>query len=378
MNDDRACRVCGAVVEQLYRSPSDVAITSSASIIEATILVDSCSVCGHVQTQPITDLATYYSSQYNFQASSADEDDLCTRGGLGLVYRADLQAAIVEKLLAPAAAINVLDYGSGKARTLRLLAQRNAAIKPHVFDVSDAYRSYWDEFVSRDAQASFTIPGAWRGYFDAILSFFTLEHVDRPAVFVSELRSLLRPGGSAIVMLPNMYLNACDFVVADHINHFSSASLSRVFSEGGFAGAIVDAETQPGWYVVKASATGAPDAPSARREASKEVAFLWQSLGDRVREVEENHRGERLAIYGSGVYGLFIASVLRRPESIACFLDRNPFRQGLSFLGAKVVSPQDIPEDVRLVFVGLNPVHARESIASIPALTAVEREYFYV
>jgi SAM-dependent methyltransferase len=380
MNELLACRVCGAGVQPLYRSLGEASISSSASILRTTTSVDACPECGHVQTQPISDLAAYYSVGYNFHARSAEEDDLCTSKDSELVYRSDLQAVIVETKLGAGTSKNVLDYGSGKARTLRLLARRDTAIQPHVFDVSDAYRPYWDEFVSRNGQASFTIPDDWRGRFDAVLSFFTLEHVERPAAFVSELRSLLHASGRAIVTLPNMYLNVSDFIVADHINHFSRASLSRLFGAAGFRSVAIDAETQAGWYVIEASVTGEPRPQSGavQMEQPKDVASLWESLGARVRAAEERHGGRRVAIYGSGVYGLFMASVLREPGRIACFIDRNPYRHGLSFFGAKVVSPEDLPEDVRLVFVGLNPIYARESIASLPALAAVDREYFYV
>jgi len=373
------CRVCASPVEPIYRSVTDVALNSSATVLRAHTNVDLCLACEHVQTQPISDLTTYYSSEYNFRAGSPEEDDLCMAGGATPAFRSDIQAAIVEAKLDLDRVQNVLDFGSGKARTLRLLAERHPAIRPHAFDVSDVYREFWNEFIAPDAQASFEIPPAWRANFDVVLSFFALEHVERPAEFVATLRSLLRPGGRAVVVLPNMYQNASDFIVVDHVNHFSESSLLRLFREGGFAGATVDAKAQVGWYVVDAQLEqGAKAATQSvtRSGEANDLAEFWRTLADRVREAETQRADRRAAIYGSGVYGLFVASALRDPERIACFLDRNPFRQGLSFFGAPVVAPEAVPADVDFVYVGLNPLSARAAIAAVPALAA--RELFFV
>ncbi len=374
-----ACRVCGAPVEPLFRSPSDSALTSSAIVVRARTNLDACSTCGHVQTQPIADLDAYYSDAYRFRAGSAEEDDLCSTDA-GTVFRSDLQAAIVDRLIGFKAGDRVLDYGSGKARTLRLLAERHSGVQPYAFDVSDSYREHWDAFIARDAQAAFAMPDAWRARFDAVLSFFALEHVERPAEFVEELYSLVRPGGRVVVMLPNMYRNVSDFVVVDHVNHFSASSLRWLFSRGGFADVRVDAEAQTGWFVVSGERGHAAETELAREPLgeAREIATFWSSLASRVREAESRQETGRVAIYGSGIYGLFVAGALRNTGRIAAFLDRNPFRQGLEFFGAPVVAPEDVPADVALVYVGLNPLIARDAIGAVAALASSSREFFYV
>jgi hypothetical protein len=85
-----------------------------------------------------------------------------------------------------------------------------------------------------------------------------------------------------------------------------------------------------------------------------------------------------MAIYGSGVYGLFIAATLTSLDNIACFVDMNPFRQGLTLLNRPVIAPQDLEEDVETVFVGLNPQYARQIIEQTTSLHSVERNFVFL
>ena len=53
---------------------------------------------------------------------------------------------------------------------------------------------------------------------DLISSFFTLEHVSSPNNFISQIYPLLKEGGIFYCVVPNIYKNFADLIVADHIN----------------------------------------------------------------------------------------------------------------------------------------------------------------
>jgi hypothetical protein len=53
---------------------------------------------------------------------------------------------------------------------------------------------------------------------------------------------------------------------------------------------------------------------------------------------------------------------------VSCFLDNNPHSWSLRHFGLPVRPPAEIPDDVRTVFVGLNPSKARAIVAQTPAL----------
>ena len=113
------------------------------------------------------------------------------------------------------------------------------------------------------------------------------------------------------------------------------------------------------------------------------MATFWSQLADRIVRFEQEHlarlaSGRQACIYGAGFYGNFIASCLRHPETISCFVDQNPFVQGRSLLGKPIVPPTAISKEVSCVYVGLNPTIARSVIADIPAWSDRQFDAFFL
>jgi SAM-dependent methyltransferase len=380
------CRICGGPTSVLFESPSEIALLSSAMPIPGSTVVDLCGACGHAQTRPVVDTRSYYESEYQFRTRSEDEDDLYDRIGDKNVYRADQQAYLVGTSFDLNRPIKILDYGCGKARSLLLLAQRYPLLEPYVFDVSESYRQFWDDFVAPERQATSSIPLEWHGQMDLVLSFFALEHVEEPGAFVATLRRLLRPGGKAFVFIPNVLTNMSDLIVVDHVNHFSAMSLSYLFSRAGFSDLRIDVESYRGAFVVGATrspnreiASGISDLGPADIKKTLDLGVLWRDLIKNIRAAEKVLSAtESCAIYGSGIYGLFIASALPDRARTRYFLDQNPWRQGLSLMGIPVVAPDRLPDEVRFVYVGLNPILARRVIDQVEVLHRVRRDFFYL
>jgi SAM-dependent methyltransferase len=382
-----ACGVCGAPFgEPVYRHDGDTSISSTATPVATPTVVYVCRSCAHIQTPPLADAAAYYQSAYNVHLDSEATDDLyAVRDGVP-VFRARHQAGVVlEKVpLAPGAA--VLDYGCGKAMTLRTLLGLRPDLVGAVFDVSDAYRFSWDEFLPREEQASFVTPDAWQSRFDVVLSFFALEHAPDPIGFLREIRALLRPGGTIHLVVPNVRENVGDFVVVDHVNHFMPSSLRRAFAAAGFDDVQIDEQAHASAYVVDARKAASAVAQSDDDEAvqafmreARGYAAYWAEAGDAVRRFEADvAAGRPSAIYGSGFYGVFIASRLRNPGAVAYFLDRNPHQQAKIVLEKPVRDPAHVGPEIEVVYAGLNPARSREIVAGIPELRERERRYFFL
>ncbi len=371
-------------MERLFQGESHRSLISSAVLVPGRTIVDMCLGCGHAHTHAVNDLQSYYSSDYNFLAGERDQDDLYERKDGRNVYRSERQAALVEEKIDLSQPLSVLDLGCAKAQSLRLLAQRHERLSPRVFDISDSYRKFWDEFVPSAQQASFKVPESWSSDMDLILSFFTLEHVPDPVDFLAMLRRLLRPQGQLLLIVPNMVANISDMLVVDHLNHFSRTSLTTAFGKAGFGEVVVDEAAFRGAFVVTARNMGAATSQGFVSGADCVAGALrvrdgWLAAMDKVRSFEAvQPPARKSAIYGSGIYGLFIATCLRHPERLACFLDQNPYRKGLSFLGVPVLSPPEVTDEIGAVYVGLNPRSAHDVIASVPELGRCQREYFFL
>ncbi len=389
---DLACLVCGAACgAPAYRHDGAISVSSTARPVAAPTAVFVCAVCAHVQTPPVGDLRAYYDTAYNVHLESDDADDLYdVRDGVP-VYRAQHQADVALAKLALPRGASVLDYGCGKGMTLRALLAARPDLDGAVFDVSDAYRDAWNAFVPVRNQAAYATPAAWNGRFDAVLSFFALEHVGDPRGFLAAIRRLLRPGGTLHLTVPDLRRNAGDFIVVDHVNHFMPTSLRRVLTAAGFTDIRLDEESHDAAYVVNArrgAAEGSRE-PHARAGDAREVpelvaeaarcAAFWTAASDSVRRFErERACGRPAAIYGSGFYGVFIAGRLADRSNVRAFLDRNPHQQRKRIFDLPVLAPEQISDQIDVVYVGLNPVRAREIVAALEPLRRRSREIFYL
>jgi SAM-dependent methyltransferase len=368
-----ACRVCGETIPApAYDAPAP-ALTSIMTLLDVPTRVFVCDGCGHAQCDDIPDIQAFYDTTYRISLSSADHDQVFSVAPDGTVlFRTDHQTDISLRLLDLPQGAHVLDYGAAKADTLRKMMGRRADIAPHVFDVSADYAAAWRGWVPEEAQATYTVPEAWRGAFDAVMSHFVIEHVPDPVGFLSGIAALLKPDGRALLSLPDVAANPGDMVVADHLNHFSEASLDRALARAGLQLVTLDRTSFPGAFfaVAKPESEAVPVAGSAKDEAARarEICTSWERATVRLDQAAKDHSGKRCAIYGAGFYGSWIMSRVGTKLDVSAFLDRNPHLVDGEHFGKPVIGPEDIPANVDVLFIGLNPLKARDAIAAQPWL----------
>ncbi len=380
------CLVCNSTnVRPLFETPDGAAFTSAQVATKSEqVTISICDNCSHAQTPPIENIEEYYSRLYNFQANSIEEEDLYEVRSGKEIYRSEHQAYCVQDRFDLSRNLRVLDYGCAKAKTLKRLVVANPNIIPYVFDVSDTYTHFWNEFVPVANQSVNSLGSNCLGSMDITLSFFALEHTADPRGFVREIASTLRDGGVAHVLVPNMYQNISDLIVADHVNHFSPISLRTLFEEEGFGEVVIDQDSHRAVFIVNAKrVSGAQksndfgEVPNYVSQAF-EIARKWQSVVEQISIFEALAVGKPAAIFGSGVYGMFVASSLRDKSAVRYFLDSNPFRQGKRILGIPVVSPSAVDADVSYVYVGLNPQIASSVVHETPGLLRQDRQFCYL
>ena len=380
------CHVCGQPLQSpLYQSAHAVSITSLCEVRPERVAVAFCGACGHLQTEALADLGEYYDRNYKILIGSEDEDQLYAVVDGRKVFRTEHQVnTLLAKVPLPTGA-RVLDYGCAKSSSLRRLTELRPDLEPHVFDVSDMYLPYWNRLVRPENCALYTLKPEWANHFDLITSFFALEHVADPQVLARTVAGLLKPGGHFYCIVPNVYANTADFVVADHVNHFSAASLRRLMHDAGMQVVSLDAHTHSSAWVLVATrqAHATPERPAhgehaALKQQVRDMAAYWSGFADRVRAFEAAHpHAASVAIYGSGFYGTFIATCLRQPKRVACFLDQNPHRQHQLLLDKPILPPEQLPAAVSVIYVGLNPRLARAGIQGVVAWQGLAHHYFY-
>ena len=380
------CFVCHHPSEDpVYVASGMTSITSLCQTIPGETTVHFCQNCGHLQTQPLLDLDAYYAKHYRILVETEEEDQLYSVENGRTIFRTDHQVDTLLSHVDLPEGARVLDYGCAKSATLKRLCQCRNDLQPHVFDVSEMYVPFWEKFVADDHWATFQPKLEWRGHFDVVTSFFALEHVADPQDVLQTIASLLKPGGTFYGIVPNVYTNTADFVVADHVNHFSAGSLRHLLAMKGFSLVNLDESAHHGAFVVVAKKGGAapatPVTTGALENLAEQVRIMagyWQGFSNRVKEFEASQTAaQSVAIFGSGFYGTFIATCLNNLEKVVCFVDQNPHRLTQTLLDKPIVPPEQLPPEVEVVYVGLNPLRAQAEIRSIAAWQNKPHTYFY-
>lgn len=385
----RRCNVCGTQpLDLMYESITERSLTSLCQIYPGSTRVYACRICGHSQSDEIANIDTYYDQDYDILVDSEEEDQIYEVREGKPVYRTTHQLEVMLSKVGIPTGAALLDFGCAKSSVVRALVALRPDVDPYLFDVSERYVSFWEKFAKPANCATYLPKAEWNERFDVVTSFFSLEHMARPSETLRRITSLLRPGGVFYCVVPNLLTNIADFVVVDHVNHFTRPSLVYLFGSAGLLVREIDESIHRGAFVVVAErpSQGEPmsNMPTVQEvdailvELSR-IADFWRQARDRLRSFESALDPiATVAIYGAGFYGAFIFSCLIHPSRISCFLDQNPFLQGTEFNGKPVLSPADLPTEVDTLLVGLNPSHAKQIIAAIPALADRDLRYFYL
>ena len=370
-----ACNICNTEHSApVYVSTEEVSLTSLTEIRAGRTEVSCCANCGQLQTPPLPDLDGYYDEQYRILIDSEEEDQLYKIVNGEKIFRVPHQVeTLLRKVDLPPGA-RVLDYGCAKGASSKRLADIRPDLQVHLFDVSRMYLPFWELFSTSDRWATHDVPAAWHGQFDAVFSMYVAEHVAEPVSFARQISSLLKPGGTLYWLVPNVAANTADFIVADHVNHFSEHSVMTLMQRAGLKLREVDCSSHEAGLIVIADRQAAESSFRPRTSLAewhsevRGIAAYWSQLGARIRRFEQQRpASEAVAIYGSGFYGTFIASCLENANNVSCFLDQNPFRQGKELLGKPIIDPRQLDPSIRTVYVGLNPRSARKIIGDIEA-----------
>lgn len=370
------CNVCAnSSLSCIYESPDDLSITTMNRLISGKTRLYFCEQCGHLQTSELPNLVEYYAQEYAINLASEEEDQLYKMVDGKPVYRAEHQAAILMAKVKFAAGCRVLDYGCAQSPTLKKVLTAHPDIEPFLFDVTDKYVALWQKFPKMPQWAVHQPNSAWNGSMDVVLSFYALEHVANLGEAIGNIKALLKPGGTFYFLVPNVYQNTADFIVADHINHFSESALRVLLQSQGFENIEIDDESHEAAFVVSAQLAGGrvrvERAVTAHievyRQAALEMADYWKNIVGKIQAFEASIGTGLAAVYGAGFYGSFIALTMKHFERTQCIVDQNKHLQGTQLHGKKIISPDELPENVTHLLVGMNPRNARANIETIAA-----------
>lgn len=380
------CNLTNQIIQNpIFTSKSKLSITSLSTFKEGKIEVYYSKSIGHLITKPIIDTKQFYDIEYKISLNSEDEDQLYEVINNKKIFRTEHQVKVLLSKLTLNEGAKILDYGCAKGAVVKRLIEIRPDLVPYLFDVSDMYVSNWEKFTKPEQRCTYTLNPAWKEYFDVITAFFVLEHVEDPIQEVLKIRNLLKDNGIFFFTVPNVYQNIADFIVCDHINHFSLNSIVYLLSRTGFEVLDIDENIHRAAFVVVArktqEKTDFTPIDHMLKKNEKEVINMstyWSSLIERIESFERCVDEEHIAIYGAGVYGNFIFSSLKKPNKVKLFIDQNVFLHGREILGVPIKGVDELPENISSIFVGLNPLNAKKIINEIEAWKNRNLKFYFL
>ena len=364
----------GKIIEQpIYKSTGNRSITSLSEIYNGPTEVYLDEEIGHLQTLEIESIDKYYDKEYKF-FNQSDEDDVLYNVINGKeIFRQQHQVDTLALKIEMKPGMHILDYGCGKGTVLKRLLEKKYDIIPYLFDVSESYVHLWNKFVKPERYASYQTRPEWKAQFDLITSFFAFEHTPDPIKELNSIRDLLKKDGLIYIIVPNIFENKGDFIVADHIHHYSEISLRYIFAKSGFETLEIDTKSHFAAFIAICKKTS--DEPISFELAQNTladtiseyrlIANYWNTIQLKIKEFEFNLNDQKAAIYGAGVYGNFIATTIKDLSNIECFIDQNPLLHGKNMLGKPILHPEELSKDIKAIYIGLNPLIARQAIENI-------------
>ena len=201
------------------------------------------------------------------------------------------------------------------------------------------------------------MPTSLTGGFDIVASFNFIEHLPDPLSSLRELAGFLRPGGVALLEVPNydMILEHHLFneFIPDHRSYFTQDTFSMMLSQAGFS--ITDCTTIWDNYIISVV---------ARKRALADWADFESARHRLKADIEDFFRGtqrERNAVWSAGHQSLATLSNLGIHRLVSCIIDSAPAKQGkfAPASGLPILSPKYLEEGVvrrvLLSAAGFNP-----------------------
>ena len=391
------CNSCGHELgEPFYRGCGNESITTMNTYINGGLRVFLCPACGHCQTLPLNDLKSYYENDYEVGRQNEEDDQLYAMSEDGPIYRAQHQAAVLLRKVKIDSQTKVLDFGCGKSLTMRRVCGIINNFKPFVYDVTDKYLDLWLDITKKEYCAVNDVPESWDEEFDIVTSFYALEHIEDLYSICRKIRSLLRNSGYFYFIIPDMIANPADFIVADHVNHFSTSSLSALMMRTGFEVQEIDHSSHYGAIICLARKIDMPEEQLTQAIASTRIdeieiddqftqkayglAEFWSSQNERLVKAISNLPKDRgIAIYGAGFYGTYLFGLAKRcGRNVECFIDSNPHMTGEKNNGIAIVAPSEVPSNVENILVGLNPSRAKTIIGNTKDFANSTYSFLYI
>lgn len=361
-----ACQVCETECLELLSDYEAIPrVTSDCKPWPAGGKMAVCTGCGAVQKIPdakwFEEIGRIYGGYEIYDLSAGAEQVIFNAAGESRP-RSALLVDFVRNNVAIAPQGRLLDIGCGNGAALANFSKALPGWQLFGSELSETalpFLKTMPNFVRLYVRE----PRAIEGKFDLISMIHSLEHMPYPAKTIAEARHLLTDAGVLFVEIPDVETTPFDLIVADHLGHFSRATLRYLFERNGFSVEVVRNDLLPKENTLLARrgtvTAKAPDPAAGAQLAKRNVAWL-KAVIDKAHTCAKT--SPKFGIFGTSISGTWLYGALS--DKISFFVDEDVTRIGQEFVGRPIVAPAGIPAGAT-VFVPLIPTVAEKVIGRL-------------
>src|SRR5690348_11589795 len=345
------CKVCGtATLQEITEFRSLPRVTSDCVPFRAGGRLLICRHC-HAAQSPADDqwfeeIREIYSDYQAYYQSGGVEQPVLDATTGALRRRSDVLLARLATLPGVPSSGKVLDVGCGTGATLNSFSKRGGwrLYGQEISTKTLAFLRAIDGFEELYTCAPADLPGR----FDLVTMVHALEHFPEPLATLRDLRGKITPGGRLFIEVPNAEANPFDYVIADHMMHFTPSSLAMLATHAGFA---VDCLSTT-WVAKELSMTAQPGKNSAVANGQPSESKIADLVFRQIDWLHQFVNAASEALAGSGSFGLFGTSIAATwlcsilGDGVSFFVEEDASRLGRLHMGRPVISPTQVAPGV--------------------------------
>ncbi len=346
------CVICSETSLDLFDSFYDLKrVTSDCKPFCSGGKLSLCKNCGTIQkavdNKWLEEIAAIYKNYEVYSQSDGEEQAVFNQQtGKPSKRSAVLNSFIRDsKLLTPNNG-KVLDYGCANGEFLSIFTDYWPSWKLYGSDLSDKYEAQLNSIPNfTTLYKESDIPTK---EFDLISLIHTLEHLVTPTETLIQLRKSLNKNGLLFIQVPNVQETPFDILVADHLTHFTTQTLSALLHRTGFKVKSISTNTVSKEISVLATPEFNTD-PLNTAPAQNEISDAANTIGNHFRfltqmlsDAEALEKQGEFAIFGSSISATWLSNYFK---NAICFVDEDPNRIGKSHQNKPICALSQIPKD---------------------------------
>ena len=361
------CQVCTAdalAVQNDYRLLPRVTSDAKPWPIGGTLAV--CKDCGAIQKLPdeqwLDEIQRIYAA-YDMYHLSEGSEQLVFAGPNNVEPRSQrLVEFVLQQAKLPSTG-TLLDIGCGNGDALANFSRALPGWRLNGSELTDKMLPTLRKL--RNFDTLYTVPPEYIAErFALVVMVHSLEHMTQPGRTLTEAAALLDRGGTLFVEIPDIETSPFDLLVADHLMHFSRATLGSLAARCGLAATTLINDLVPKEITLLAHRSDASmqnSDPQAGLDIAK-ATLSWLSYT--LASARALANDSNIGIFGTSIAGMGLYGALR--DRVAFFIDEDPARIGRSYDGKPVLAPADAPARVP-VFIALPPDRAQKVVERLAA-----------